>query len=179
MLNRRSRAENLLAGQTAYFRRGVRLFNGERLTTGGGTGKLSQTKGITIASENMVYIWGNYNTSGVTSIPAGGSPLNPGDYTEAQVPASIVCDAFFPLSKTWFDNLSALFPEGSSDPDNLTGIPYRMADDKLDSIADGTAVRAGIIAGTTISGLTATPDRNASGLRRNGGIINYPRFLEI
>ena len=180
MLDRRNRAEDLLDVHTPYFRRGVRLFNGERLTTTGGTGKLSQTKGITVASENMVYIWGNYNTSGVTSIPSGGSTLNAaGGYAGSQVPASIVCDAFFPLSKTWFDNLSALFPEGSSDPENMTGEPYRLADDKLDSVEKGTAVRAGIIAGTTISGLTETPGRNAGGLRRSGGIVNYPRFLEI
>jgi hypothetical protein len=53
----------------------------------------------------MVYIWGNYNTSGVTGFPAGGPPLNYGGYMGAQVPSSIVCDAFFPLSKTWFDGV--------------------------------------------------------------------------
>ena len=180
MLDRRNRANTVMNYSTNYFRRGVRLFDGERLMTNGGAGKLSEFKGITVAAENMVYIWGNYNTSGVTGIPGGGSTINfAGGYSGPQVPASIVCDAFFPLSKTWFDNVSALFPEGSSDAENLSGEPYRMADDKLDSILDGTAVRAGVIAGTTISGMTATPGRTASGLRRNGGIINYPRFLEI
>jgi len=53
-----------------------------------------------------------------------------------------------------------------------------MADEGA-STSDGTAVRAGIIAGTTISALTQTPGRDAGGLRRNGGIINYPRFQEI
>jgi hypothetical protein len=127
----------------------------------------------------MVYIWGNYNTSGVRSIPTGGSTLNNGGFTGAQVPASIVCDAFFPLSKTWFDSLSAMYPEGSSDWANFTGTPYRVADENLPSIGQGTAVRAGIIAGTTISGITASPGRNAGGLRRSGGVINYPRFLEL
>ena len=69
----------------------------------------------------MVYVWGNYNTTGITGIPTGGSTLNDGGYTGAQVPASIVCDALFPLSKTWFDALSALYPEGASDARNLTG----------------------------------------------------------
>lgn len=164
---------------TPYFRRSVRLFNGEKLSVTGSPGKLSPTKGITVSSENMVYIWGNYNTNGITAIPSGGSTLNTGGYTGAQVPASIVCDAIFPLSKTWFDGLSAMFPEGSSDADNLTGEPYRMADENLPSIKQSTSVRAGIIAGTNISSLTGTPGRNSSGLRRNGGIINYPRFLEI
>jgi len=177
--DRRNRAENAMRYHTNYFRRSVRLFNGEKLSITGASGKLSPTKGITVASENMVYIWGNYNTSGVTGIPAGGSTLNNGGYSGAQIPASIVCDAFFPLSKTWFDSLPAMFPEGTSDPDNLTGVPYRMADENLPSITESTAVRAGIIAGTTISGLTGTPGRNAAGLRRSGGIINYPRFLEV
>jgi len=52
-----------------------------------------------------------------------------------------------------------------------------MADEGA-STTEGTAVRAGIIAGTTISALTQTPGRDVEGLRRNGGIINYPRFQE-
>jgi len=162
-----------------FFRRAVRLFNGEKLSTTGAAGKLSPTKGISVSSENMVYIWGNYNTSGITALPVNGSSLNPPDYLGAQVPASIVCDAFFPLSKTWYDGLSAMYPEGSATPRTLNGTAYRMADDNLPSDSDGTSVRAGIIAGTTISALTAMPGKDATGLRRNGGIINYPRFLEL
>ncbi len=160
-----------------YFRRAVRLFDGETLSTSAAAGRLSPTKGITVASENMVYVWGNYNTTGVSSIPVGGSTLNDGGYLGAQVPASIVCDAIFPLSRTWFDASSALYPEGSGNARSLSGEAYRMADEGA-STTEGTAVRAGIIAGTTLSSLTATPGRDAVGLRRNGGIINYPRFQE-
>jgi hypothetical protein len=162
-----------------YFRRAVRLFDGETLSTTAAAGKLSPLKGITVSSENMVYIWGNFNTTGITGIPSGGSTMNDGGFTGPQVPSSIVCDAMFPLSRTWFDALSALYPEGSSDPRNLSGTAYRMADDALPSTSQGTSVRAGVIAGTNISTLTATPGRDADGLRRGGGIINYPRFLEI
>ncbi len=154
-----------------FFRRAVRLFNGEKLTTGTTAGKLSATKGISVASENMVYIWGNYNTTGIT--------LPDGAFKGDQVPASIVADAFFPLSKTWFDGLSAMYPEGSATPRTYNGDDYRMADANLAGDSDGTSVRAGIIAGTTISSLTALPGRDSVGKRRNGGIINYPRFLEI
>ena len=174
-----TRADTALSQNTTYFRRAVRLFDGESLSTSGDSEKLSPTKGITVAAENMVYIWGNYNTTGVTGIPAGGSTLNDGGYAGAQVPASIVCDAFFPLSKTWFDASSALYPEGSGNPRDMSGEAYRMADENLRSVTQGTAVRAGIIAGTNISSLTATPGRNSGGLRRNGGIVNYPRFLEL
>ncbi len=177
--NRLTIGMSLMSIDTTFFRRSVRLFNGERLSVSGAAGKLSPTKGITVASENMVYIWGNYNTTGITGVLTSGSTLNDGGYTGAQVPASIVGDAIFPLSKTWFDGLSAMFPEGSSDADNQTGEAYRMADENLSSVSDSTSVRAGIIAGTTISETTAAPGRNAAGLRRSGGIINYPRFLEI
>jgi hypothetical protein len=162
-----------------YFRRAVRLFNAERLSFTAGAGKLSPTKGITISSENMVYLWGNYNTTGILTLPAGGSTLNDGTgFMGPQVPSSIVCDSFFALSKTWFDGLSALFPEGSGDARNLRGESYRMADDGLTDIRQSTSVRAAIIAGTTLSSLSGIPGRAADGTRRNGGIINFPRFLE-
>jgi hypothetical protein len=177
-LTRLSRTLATMRYMTNYFRRSVRLFDGETLSTTAAAGKLSPTKGITISSENMIYVWGNFNTTGITGIPTGGSTLNDGGFTGAQVPSSIVCDAFFPLSKTWFDGLSAFYPEGASQSRTLTGEAYRMADDNLPSTSQGTSVRAGIIAGTTISSMTTIPGRDANGLRRNGGIINYPRFLE-
>jgi hypothetical protein len=161
-----------------YFRRGVRLFDGETLSITAGTGKLSPTKGITFASENIVYVWGNLNTTGVGSIPSGGSTLNDGGFLGPQVPSSVVCDAFYALSKTWFDASSALYPEGSSNPRSLSGEPYRMADEGA-STTEGTAVRTAIIAGNSISALTAAPGRDAAGRKINGGIINYPRFQEI
>lgn len=162
-----------------YFRRSVRLFDSEKLSFSAAAGKLSPTKGITIASENMVYIWGNYNTSGVSSIPAGGSTLNNGGYLGPQIPSSIVCDALFPLSKTWFDGLSTLHPEGSSDPRNSAGFSYRMADDNLPGISQGTAVRAAVIIGKNKSSMRAIPGRDAAGARRDGGTNNFPRFLEL
>ena len=175
---RLDRAQKILSYRTNYFRRSLRLFDGEKLSFTAAAGKLSPTKGITVASENMVYLWGNYNTTGITGIPAFGSTLNDGGFTGAQIPASIVCDAIFPLSKTWFDASSSLYPEGSSDARKITGEPYRMADEGA-SMTQGTSVRAGIIAGTTVSSLNNLPGRDAEGQRRNGGIINYPRFLEI
>ncbi len=162
-----------------YFRRAVRLFNGEDLITQTAANKLSSTKGLTVSTENMVYIWGNYNTTGITCQPGGatptGSTLNdptkPCTYTGDQVPASIVADAFFPISKTWFDASSALFPESSG---------MRPAD--AGAAADGTqstSVRAGIIAGNTLSAMAGTPDAdNGNESRLSGGMHNFPRFSE-
>lgn len=163
----------------SYFRRAVRLFDGETLSFTAANGKLSPTKGITIASENMVYVWGSYNTTGITSIPSGGSTLNDGGYLGPQIPASIVCDAVFPLSKTWFDGLSALYPEGSANGRGTAGFAYRLADDNLPNVGQSTSVRAAFIIGTTKGALSASPGRSIDGLRRNGGTNNFPRFLEI
>ncbi len=173
------RAQSVMQMQTPYFRRTVRLFDGETMSFTAAAGRLSPIKGITVSSENLVHVWGNYNSTGITGMPVNGSTLNNGGFTGAQVPASIVADAFSPLSKTWFDALPMLYPEGSSDARNFAGEPYRAADENLPSTAESTTVRCGVIAGTTISALTQLPGKDANGLRRNGGIINYPRFLEM
>jgi hypothetical protein len=174
---RTDRAVKALSEPVSYFRRSVRLFDGEKLSTDPTKpNKLSPTKGVTIATENPVYIWGNYNSTGVTSIPA----FNNGGFTGNQIPASIVADAFFPLSKTWFDGSPVLYPEGIRG-----GTIYRKADELLGTVTESlivsnsTTVRAGIIAGSTISAMNGSPGRNANNDRINGGIHNYPRFLEL
>jgi hypothetical protein len=159
-----------------YFRRAVRLFNAENLQITGASGKLSATQGLTVATENMVYTWGNYNTTGINGQPPGASTLNdptqPFFYLGNQVPASIVADAYFPLSKTWFDGLSEMYPDK---------LGQRAADANLPSVGDETSVRAGIIAGNNLSALAGSPDAGNSGSgesRLNGGMHNFPRFLE-
>lgn len=173
------RAQAVMLRQTPYFRRAVRLFDGETMSFSAAADKLSPEKGITVSSENLVHLWGNYNSTGITGMPANGSTLNNGGFTGAQIPASIVADAFSPLSKTWFDALPMLYPEGSSSARSLGGEPYRAADENLSSTSDSTTVRCGVIAGTTISAMTQQPGKDNNGTRRNGGIINYPRFLEM
>jgi hypothetical protein len=155
------------------FRGAVRLFNGEDLMLTGNTGKLSNTKGITISSENMVYIWGNYNTTGIAAAPAAGtSTLNDGGYLGDQVPSSIVCDAFFPLSKTFFDSELAMYPDDMS---------KRQGDRTNPTVAQETSARVAIIAGNNLSALAGSPDagNSSSGESRLcGGMHNFPRFLE-
>jgi Tfp pilus assembly protein PilX len=159
-----------------YFRRSVRVFNGENLQVAGApTQNLSTTLGITISSENMVYIWGNYNTTGINAAPPNGtSALNDSTqtyyYTGNQVPASFVCDAIFPLSKTFFDASTAM------NPDQVT---LRPADNALPGVTSETSVRAGVIAGNNLSALSGTPDAgNGADSRLSGGMHNFPRFLE-
>jgi len=159
-----------------YFRSAVRLFNGENLQALGTAGKLSTTLGISVATENMAYIWGNYNTTGINGQPTDASTLNDSTqtfyYLGNQVPASIVSDAFFPLSKTWFDAESATYPDDLS---------KRLADLTLPGTGSETSVRTAIIAGNNLSALTGSPDAGNSSndeSRLNGGMHNFPRFLE-
>ena len=86
------------------------------------------------------------------------------------MPAAIVCDAFFPLSKTCFDASTALFPEGGD---------TRLADANAAAVSDETSVRAGLVAGNNLSALTGSPDAgNGADSRLSGGLHNFPRFLE-
>ena len=158
-----------------YFRRAVRLFNGEDLMFSGAAGKLSAHMGITVSSENMVFIWGNYNTTGINAAPPSGTAsLNDSSfayhYNGDQIPSSIVADAFSPMSKTWFDSSSAMYPDTSTN---------RLADLNLPNVGAETSVRTAIIAGNNLSALAGTPDQgNGYESRLNGGMINFPRFVE-
>jgi hypothetical protein len=153
----------------------VRLFNGEDMLLSGATGKLSSTMGITVSTENLMYVWGNYNTTGINSAPPSGvaalnDPTAPYHYNGDQIPASVVTDAFSPMSKTWFDSSSAMYPDTSTN---------RLADLNLPNVAAETSVRAAIIAGNNLSALSGTPDQgNGYESRLNGGMINFPRFVE-
>ncbi len=162
-----------------YFRRAVRVLNGEDLKVTGATNKLSATKGITIATENMVFIWGNYNTTGINGQPTGGStPNDPAQsyyFQGDQVPSAIVSDAFFPLSKTWYDALPSLYPEGANSRVADAGSATDIA---ATSVGNETSVRAGIISGTTMSAMVGTTAPTYYLQWLNGGVHNFPRFLE-
>jgi len=163
------------ANPNNYFRRSVRLFNADNLMFSGAAGKLSSTMGITVSTENLLFIWGNYNTTGINSAPPSGAaslndPTATYHYNGNQIPTSIAADAFSPMSRTWFDSSSAMYPDTSSN---------RLADLNLPNVAAETSVRAAIIAGNNLSALAGTPDQgNGYESRLNGGMINFPRFVE-
>jgi hypothetical protein len=171
------------ANPSNYFRRSVRLFNAENLqTTGAPRATLTTTLGITISSENMVYTWGNYNTTGINQAPAAGfanlnDPAVAARYNGNQVPASIVADAWIPLSKTWSDSLSAIYPG------TLASRPADRVPSGTIVVTDETSVRAGIIAGNNLGALAGIPDAGNNGVpsesRLNGGMHNFPRFQEF
>ncbi len=120
-------------------------------------------RGLTIASENPVYIQGDYNTGTVsdpTAVPANASgnptntdsPVVPG-YT--QKPAAVIADAVMLLSNNWNDANASL------------GLSSRPA--------TNTTYNTAIMSGFMPSGWTP-PSGAPYGY--SGGAINFPRFLE-
>jgi hypothetical protein len=125
--------------QVATPKRGIRLKNGATLPT----------NGLTVVSENPIYIQGNYNTG-------GNPPSNSGTFTDPDVNgytrkgAAVIGDAINILSGAWSDNNST---QSTSN-----------------RVATNTTVNAALVGGIVPSG--------ASGSSYSGGGENFVRFLE-
>lgn len=162
-------SEDWLPSQAAvndhkYYRRGVRLINGTTIPGRYDSATPSNTRGFTVASENAVYVQGNYNATGVASVPAtGNTPYD--DYqpfnTATHIPASIVTDAIVILSNNWNDAQSF-------------SSPYNQAN----RVATTTQMRFALISGDTIASKEASPNQGGISPRLNGGVHNFKRFLE-
>jgi len=121
---------------------------------------LTVTDGLTVASQNPVYIRGDYNTgnnpaSSGASVTASSSPT--GTITVAgnttpyvKVPSAVIGDAIMLLSNAWSD----------ANSNTSQGINSRVAS----NTTFNTAMLGGWM-GTTNAGFS-------------GGAVNYPRFLE-
>ena len=146
----------------SYFRRGIRLVNGAQLPGNYDSANSLNTKGFTIASENAVYVKGNYNATGIASV---GTPTPSTDYipqgTSAHIPASIVADAIVVLSNNWNDAQSFRYP---------FALNQRNATE--------TTVRFAMLAGDARSSYENNPSQGGSDPRLTGGVHNFKRFLE-
>lgn len=170
-----------------YYRRGVRLINAVVLPGIYDSANPSNTKGFTFASENGVYVKGNFNAQGVGTVPStGNTPYNqylPFD-TPLHIPSSIVADAVTILSNSKYDNNSAGaavsgYYDGWNDGESFA-YPYNKdrsgtADGR---VATTTQIRFAMIAGDTIASLQASPNQGGISPRLNGGVHNFKRFLE-
>lgn len=150
-----------------YFRRGVRLINGTTLPGIYDASIPANTRGFTVASENGLYVLGNYNATHVTSVPSSGNtPFNnyrPMD-TALHIPASIVADAVTILSNSWQDAKSFAYPWNK--------------DNSNERQATDTTIRFAMISGDTIASREANPNQGGISPRLNGGVHNFKRFLE-
>ena len=159
-----------------YFRRGVRLING--LVLPGEYNRLAPTltRGFTLASENGVYVKGNYNAASVilpgntdpappeNYLPQGGTLTQPGSANALNhIPAAIVSDATTILSNAWNDSQSFATPFAQES-----------------RLATATQIRFALLTGDVITGKNGTTALNPSpiGGLGNGGVHNFKRFLE-
>ena len=147
-----------------YNRRGVRLINGAILPGRYDSAVPGNTKGFTFASENGVYVKGNYNATGAgvstTSAPTPAENYLPNN-TASHIPAAVVGDAVMVLSNNWNDANSFVNPFSS------TARP-----------ASNTFVRFAMIAGMPITGSNSNPYSPSQFGQLGGGLINFKRFLE-
>lgn len=139
---------------TSSTRRGIRIKNGSKIPT----------SGLTVVSNNPVYIQGDFNTGGTGSTVPSNNPsnfnsdgtyVNPANPPVPQVsgytraPTSILADAVTILSNSWSDANAGTVPAASP-----------------------TTVNTAIVAGTVP---TAPAGGDGS---YSGGAENFPRFLE-
>ena len=119
--------------------RAIQLINGSQLPA----------NGLTIASDNPVYVQGDYNTG--TNPPSdSGNTSQPNASNYTRQPASIVADAVDILSNAW-TNAESTNSEGTR-------------------VAINTTVNAAIMSGNVPTG--------SNGDNYSGGAENFPRFLE-
>jgi hypothetical protein len=133
-----------------FFRRALKLVDGATLNLGTSCYGAAPNPpcGLTIASENPIYVQGDYNA------PASGAWT-----TTPSVAASIVGDSVTFLSDNWNDVNSFLFP-------------YHAAN----RISVQTAYRAAIIGGKGIP--FPQPGGQSEDFGTDGGVHNFLRFLE-
>lgn len=136
-----------------FFRRALKVVDGATLNLGTSCYGASPNPpcGLTIASENPVYVQGDYNASYTVTA----SPWT----TPAGVAASIAADAVTLLSDNWNDVNSFINPYNDAQRQSVT-----------------TAYRMAIIAGKGIP--FPWPSGQSDDLGTDGGVHNLPRFSE-
>ena len=143
--------QQLRGNRPLFFRRALKLTAGASLRTSGLTG-------LTIASENPVYVQGNYNST-ASDTPA-----------ETHIAAAIIADSITALSNSWNDITSFNSGTGTSNP----GAHANMA-------ASDTGYRFAAVMGKNISFAQptswATPDPETN-FGMDGGAHNLLRQQE-
>ena len=137
-----------------FFRRALKIVDGQVLNLGTTCGPIPC--GLTIASENPVYLQGDYNTPA----PAGGTE----SWGAPTVAAAVAADAITLLSDNWNDVNSFVWPYA---------INNGNANDRN---AVTTAYRTALIAGKSIPFIN--PAGEAPDFGTDGGVHNFLKYLE-
>lgn len=147
----------------AGIKKAIRLINGARLPSSGSGGN---QQGFTVASQNAVYVQGDYNTDARGSsqaynpqnLPSNTSLTGLTEMTpNAHVPAAILADAVTVLSNSWSDTKSTTSSDPSTKP------------------ASSTTVEASIVAGVSLAASTSS---SSTDKYIQGGVQNIVRLAE-
>ncbi|HTV01420.1 MAG TPA: hypothetical protein VMF13_12805 [Luteitalea sp.] len=141
------------ANRAVFFRRALKLVNGglSQLPSNG-------SQGLTVASENPVYVQGNYNACGNATASCASNGFNGSNHRSA----AIIADAVTLLSRNWNDA-------------NSFNTPHAVSG----RTAQTTWYRMGVISGKGIN--FPFPNNNSSdpvNFGSDGGAHNFMRFLE-
>jgi len=133
--------------------------------------------GFTVASENPVYIQGDYNSNSTDTFFTGASSSGPGADESNHSAASVIADAVTILSNNWNDEVSMVGINGNSDitlAPTSGGGPW--AGNRLGTT---TYYRVAVAAGKNMSFTFPTWEvARDYGFGTDGGIHNFLRFLE-
>ena len=143
-----------------FFRRAVKIVNGNNLQLGkcpGDTPAVPIFCGLTIASENPVYVMGDYNANS-----AGGG------FNDFGVAASVLGDAVTFLSNNWNDYNSFYSPY-SMNGTNFPADPGRRG-------AVDTFYRTAVVGGKGIN--FPQPAGTGQDFGTDGGVHNFLRYIE-
>jgi hypothetical protein len=152
-----------------YYRRGFRLINAEVLPGQTDLANPSNTRGFTVAAEQAIYLLGNYNATGVSSV---GAPTPASNYlpqatianapTVGHVPAAVAADQVAFLSNAWTDG------NAWKNPFSASGRP-----------ASDTTYRMALLFGIPRARLnTSEPDQGGGDPGLDGGVHNFINMRE-
>jgi hypothetical protein len=144
---------------------GVRLYNGSSLNTSSAVTGAPTIKGLTIISDEAVYVRGDYNLH---------TDADPDDDTWK--PAAIMADTVNILSN------GSLLNDSDQRAYNSSNIPDSTSTGKIDYNASSRMASETTINAAFLSGSEITGGANGAGTQLNtiqsGGVNNYPRFHE-
>lgn len=160
---------------------GFALTNGKQLFGLGKTNNNPDPTGLTVATDQGLYVQGDYNVGqkdyhtrfpATLSTPTPDNAPNITNRVHNKQPAAFLADTFYPLSNACFNSDQSINHRQNTGCDIGTGdlIPgITAANHKI--IVTHTEQNAAILSGTDISNIPING-------QYNGGLENYPRFLE-
>ena len=136
------------------------------------TGTITDPGGFTVASENPVYIWGDYNSAPPPPAPGTDTTWTTGADVLGHSSAAVIADAVTFLSSNWSDLYSTMGnPGGGAGTDNtVTNTNNRNANTDY--------YRVAVAGGKNINFPQPTWGGVAQDFGTDGGVHNFLRYLE-